>query len=157
MVIRNGLVGNKIYKDNVLLKAYQLVEIDGEFYYIGDRHEIVKGKRVYLREDRINGLTYADGTPITAGYYEFDENGKMVILNGVVGNHIYKDNTMLKAYQLVEVDGYIYYIGDRHEIIRDKKAYVSEERLNGVTFADGTPVEAGWHSFDENGKLYIIE
>ena len=31
-------------------------------------------------EARINGLTYADGTPISVGYYEFDENGKMIIL-----------------------------------------------------------------------------
>ena len=156
MIMRNGVVGNKIYKDNVQLKAYQLVEVDGEFYYIGDRHEIIKGKTVYLREDRINGLTYADGTPITEGYYEFDEDGKMVILNGVVGNHVYKNNTMLKAYQLVEVDGEFYYIGDRHEIIKGREAYVGEARINGLTYEDGTPIAAGTYEFDENGKMVVL-
>ena len=155
MVILNGVVGNKIYKNNTMLKAYQLVEVDGEFYYIGDRHEIIKGRKAYVKEDRINGLTYADGTPITAGTYEFDENGKMVILNGVVDNHIYKNNTMLKAYQLVEVDGDIYYIGDRHEIIKGRKAYVKEDRINGLTLPDGTPITVGYYEFDENGKLIV--
>ena len=155
MIMREGVVGNHIYKDNIMLRAYQLVEIDGEFYYIGDRHEIIKGRKAYVSEARINGLTYADGTPITAGWYEFDENGKMVILNGVVDNHIYKNNTMLKAYQLVEVDGEFYYIGDRHEIIKGRKAYVSEERINGLTYADGTPITAGYYEFDADGKMII--
>ena len=62
-----------------MLKAYQLVEIDGDFYFIGDRHEIVKDKKIYLNEERINGLTYTDGTPITAGYYNVDADGKLII------------------------------------------------------------------------------
>ncbi|MBO5332867.1 MAG: hypothetical protein J6B37_01995 [Clostridia bacterium] len=155
MIMREGIVGNHIYKNNIMLKAYQLVEVDGDFYFIGDRHEIIKGGKAYLSEARINGLTYADGTPIAVGNYNFDENGKMVILNGVVGNRIYENNVMLKAYQLVEVDGEIYYIGDRHEIIKGRKAYVSEERINGLTYADGTPITAGYYEFDENGKMII--
>ena len=155
MVILNGVVDNHVYKNNTMLKAYQLVEVDGDIYYIGDRHEIIKGRKAYVKEDRINGVTCTDGTPITAGWYEFDENGKMVILNGVVDNHVYKNNTMLKAYQLVEVDGDIYYIGDRHEIIKGRKAYVKEDRINGVTFADGTPISAGYYEFDSDGKLII--
>ncbi len=155
MIMREGIIGNNIYKNNTLLKAYQLVDVDGDFYFIGDRHEIVKNKRIYLTEERINGLTYADGTPITAGYYNVDENGKLIILNGIVENKIYKNNTMLKAYQLVEVDGDIYYIGDRHEIIRGRKAYVKEDRINGLTFPDGTPITVGYYEFDADGKLII--
>ena len=155
MIMREGIVGNNIYKNNTLLKAYQLVEVDGDFYFIGDRHEIIKGRKAYLSEERINGLTYADGTPIAVGSYEFDENGKMIMREGVVGNNIYKNNTMLKAYQLVEVDGDIYYIGDRHEIIKGRKAYVKEDRINGVTFADGTPISAGYYEFDADGKMMV--
>ncbi len=155
MIILDGIVGNKVYKNNVQLKAYQLVEVDGEFYYIGDRHEIVKDKKVYIKAERTNGLTFADGTPITAGYYDFDENGKMIILDGVVGNKVYKNNVQLKAYQLVEVDGEFYYIGDRHEIVKDKKVFIKAERTNSLTFADGTPIQAGWYNFDADGKLVI--
>ena len=93
-----GIKDNHFYKDDVMQRAYQLVEFDGDFYYIGDRHEIVKDKKVYIKAERTNDLTFADGTPITAGWYEFDENGKMVIVNGIVGNKIYKNNTQLKAY-----------------------------------------------------------
>ncbi len=156
MIMREGIVGNNIYKDNTQLKAYQLVEIDGDFYFIGDRHEIVKNKRIYLNEVRINGLTYSDGTPIEPGYYNFNENGKMIILNGVVGNNIYKNNTQLKAYQLVEVDGDFYFIGDRHEIVKNQRIYLNEARINGLTYADGTPITAGYYNVDENGKLVIL-
>ena len=156
MVMREGIVGNHIYENNTMLKAYQLVEVDGDFYYIGDRHEIIKGRKAYVKEDRINGLTYADGTPITAGYYDFDENGKMVMLNGIVGNNIYKNNVKLKAYQLVEIDGDFYFIGDRHEIVKNKKTYLNEERINGLTYADGTPIAVGYYEFDENGKMIIL-
>ena len=79
MIILDGIVGNKVYKNNVQLKAYQLVEVDGDFYYIGDRHEIVKDKRVYVKAERINDLTYAEGTPIQAGWYSFDADGKMIV------------------------------------------------------------------------------
>ena len=155
MIMREGIVGNYVYKNNVQQKAYQLVEVDGDFYFIGDRHEIIKGRKVYLSEEKINGLTYADGTPIAVGSYDFDENGKMIILNGVVGNNVYKNNTKLKAYQLVEVDGDFYFIGDRHEIVKNKRIYLNEERINGLTYADGTPITVGHYNVDADGKLII--
>ena len=62
---------------------------------IGDRHEIVKNKQIYLNEARINGLTYADGTPITTGYYNVDADGKMIKSGFVKGG-----------------DGYTYYYND---------------------------------------------
>ncbi len=155
MIMREGIIGNSIYKNNTLLKAYQLVEVDGDFYFIGDRHEIVKNKRIYLNEARINGLTYADGTPITPGYYNVDENGKLIILNGIVGNNVYKNNTKLKAYQLVEVDGDFYLIGDRHEIVKNKRIYLNEARINGLTYADGTPIAVGYYNVDADGKMII--
>ncbi len=77
--IFTGIKDNHIYKDGIMQKAYQLVEVDGDIYYIGDRHEIIKGRKAYVKEDRINGVTFADGTPITAGYYEFDSDGKLII------------------------------------------------------------------------------
>ncbi len=157
MIMREGVVGNYVYKNNVQQKAYQLVEVDGDFYFIGDRHEIIKDRKVYLSEEKINGLTYADGTPILAGSYDFDENGKMIILNGVVGNNVYKNNTKLKAYQLVEVDGDFYFIGDRHEIVKNQKVNLTDARINGLTYEDGTPILAGAYEFDENGKMIMRE
>ncbi len=157
MVIREGVVGNNIYKNNTQLKAYQLVEVDGDFYFIGDRHQIVKNKRVYLSEERINGLTYDDGTPIAPGYYMFDIEGKMAIFNGVIDGYVYKNNTQLKAYQLVDVYGEFYFIGDRHQVVKNKRIYLSEERINGLTYADGTPIAPGYYDFDEYGRMIILD
>ena len=156
MIMLDGIVGNKVYKNNVQLKAYQFVEVDGDLYYIADRHEIVKNNTIYIKAERLVGFTYPDGTPLTAGYYSFDEDGKLIILDGIVGNKVYKNNVQLKAYQLVEIDGDFYYIGDKHEIAKDKSVYIKAERTNGLTFADGTPITAGWYEFDENGKMIIV-
>ncbi|MBR5246437.1 MAG: leucine-rich repeat domain-containing protein [Clostridia bacterium] len=155
MIIYNGIINDYVYKNGAQLKAYQLVEVDGDFYYVADRHQIVKNKTVYITAERINGLTFADGTPITAGNYKFDENGKMIIYNGIINDYVYKNGAQLKAYQLVEIDGDFYYIADRHQIVKNKTVYITAERTNGLTFADGTPIKAGSYEFDENGKMII--
>ena len=38
----------------------------------------MKNSRVYLSEKFVAGATFADGTALPAGYYEFDAEGKMV-------------------------------------------------------------------------------
>ena len=155
MVIKNGVVGDFFYKNNVRLKAYQLVEFEGDFYFIGDSHKILRSQTVQLAEKYVSGFTFADGTPLTAGKYEFDADGKMVIKNGVVGDFFYKNNVRLKAYQLVEFEGDFYFIGDSHKILRSQTVQLAEKYVSGFTFADGTPLTAGKYEFDADGKMVI--
>ncbi len=151
-----GIKDDCFYKNDVKQKAYQLVEFDGDFYYVGDCNKIVKSKRLYVTTERANGLTFADGTPIPAGWYEFDENGKMILFSGIVDDYAYVSGVKIMAYQLVEIDGDFYYVGDCNKIVKSKRLYVTTERANGLTFANGTPIPAGWYEFDENGKMILF-
>ena len=143
MVYLNGPVGDYFYKDNVRLKAYQLVEFEGDYYFINDSHKLAKNKRIYLSE------RFVEGTDFKAGYYEFDAEGKMVYLNGPVGDYFYKDNVRLKAYQLVEFEGDYYFINDSHKLAKDKRIYLSQR------FVEGTDLKVGWYNFDADGKMII--
>ncbi len=150
-----GIKDDHFYKNDIMQKAYQLVEFEGDYYFINDGHKIAKNTVLYLGERFVNGFTFADGTPLKAGCYNFDENGKMIILNGVVGDYLYKNNERLNAYQLVEVDGDYYFINDGHKIAKNTVLYLGERFVNGFTFADGTPVTPGYYTFDADGKMII--
>ena len=79
MIVKNGVYGDYIYKNGILLNRYQLVEFDGNFYFINDGNKIAKNLTLYLSERFVEGKTFADGTPIPAGYYKFDAEGKMIL------------------------------------------------------------------------------
>ena len=152
-----GVKGDYFYKDDVRQKAYQLVEFEGDFYFINDSHKIAKNKTLYLSERFVEGFTYKDGTPLAVGYYEFDADGKMIIKNGVVGDYFYKNNERLKAYQLVEFEGNYYFINDSHKLAKNKTLYLSERFVTGFTYEDGTPLQPGYYTFDENGKMVMLD
>ena len=151
-----GIKDDYFYKDDVKQKAYQLVEFEGDFYFINDYHKIAKNKRIYLSETFVEGFTYEDGTPLVVGYYEFDESGKMIIKNGVVGDYFYKNGVRLNAYQLVEYEGDFYFINDSHKVAKNKRIYLSQRFVDGFTYEDGTPLKVGYYEFDENGKMVIL-
>ena len=144
MILLNGPVGDYFYKDNVRLKAYQLVEFEGDYYFINDGHKIAKNKRIYLSE------RFVEGTDLKVGYYEFDAEGKMVYLNGPVGDYFYKDNVRLNAYQLVEFEGNYYFINDSHKLAKNKRIYLSER------FVEGTDIKVGYYEFDAEGKMVYL-
>ncbi len=154
--IFTGIKDDYFYKDDVKQKAYQLVEFDGNFYFINNGNKIAKNTRIYLSQRFVEGFTFADGTPLKVGYYEFDENGKMIIHNGVVGDYFYKNNERLKAYQLVEFDGDFYFINDSHKLAKNKTLYLSDRFVYGFTYEDATPLKAGYYTFDENGKMVLL-
>ena len=144
MILLNGPVGDYFYKDNVRLKAYQLVEFEGNYYFINDGHKIAKNKRIYLSQ------RFVEGTDLKVGYYEFDSEGKMVYLNGPVGDYFYKDNVRQKAYQLVEFEGNYYFINDSHKLAKNKRIYLSER------FVEGTDLKVGYYEFDSEGKMVYL-
>ena len=152
---KNGPDGDYFYKNGVRLKKYQLVEFEGNFYFIDAGDKLLKNIRVYLSETFVKGHTFADGTPIPAGYYEFDADGKMLILNGPVGDYFYKNGIRQKAYKLVEFEGSFYFVDAGDKLLKNIRVYLSETFVKGHTFADGTPIPAGYYEFDANGKMII--
>ena len=78
--VLNGVVDDRVYINGVLQKAFQLVEVDGDFYFINDgNNRIAKNITLYLSEKYVVGKTFSDGSTLSAGYYYFDNNGKMVL------------------------------------------------------------------------------
>ena len=98
----------------------------------------------------------ADGTPIPAGIYEFDADGKMILKHGIIDDCIYINGVLQKAFQLVEFEGSFYFINDgNHKIAKNTKLYLSEKFVSGKCFADGTAIPAGMYEFDAEGKMII--
>ena len=93
----------------------------------------------------MEGKYFANGTAIPAGYYEFDDDGKMIIKHGVYGDYLYIYGVMQKAYQLVEFDGDYYFINDGHKIARDVKLFLTQKFVEGKTFADGSALGIGYY------------
>ena len=144
-----GFKGDHFYKDDVMQKAYQLITFGGDFYFINDSHKIAKNKRIYLSERFVNGFTFADGTPLKVGYYEFDAEGKMIINNGVVGDYFYINGVRQNAYQLIEFEGNYYFINDSHKVAKNKRLYMS------ARFVEGTDLKVGYYEFDADGKMIL--
>ena len=153
MVVKNGIINDFYYKNNVMQRAYQLVNVDGDYYFLNDGNKVAKSTRLYLSQQFVEGKTYADGTPLPVGYYDFDENGKMIVKNGIINDFYYKNNVMQKAYQLVNVDGDFYFINDGNKVAKNTKIYLSQQFIEGKTFEDGTPLQVGYYEFDSTGKM----
>ena len=143
MIIKNGPVGDYFYIDSVKQNAYRLVQWEGDYYFIGDGNKLVKNKSIYLLDRYL--LEY--GLP--AGTYSFDADGKMILKNGPVGDSFYVDGVMQNAYQLLEFEGYYYFVGDGHRIVRSCTIYLSNE------YVYGTGLKAGYYTFDANGRLIL--
>ncbi len=157
MIIYDGPIGDYFYRNGALVTGLQVVEFDGGYYCISTYNKLIRGKSAYLSAQFVNGVTFPDGTPMTVGTYEFDENGRMIILDGPIGDYFYKNGAQVTGLQVVEYQGGFYCISVYNKLIRGKSAYLSAQFVNGVTFADGTPMPVGNYVFDENGRMIILD
>ena len=140
----SGPYNNNFYKDGVKQKSYQLVEYEGNYYFINDGHRIAKNTTIYLAD------RFLEGTGLLAGQYSFDADGKMIIKNGPqTDGKFYLNGVQQKAYQLVEYEGDYYFINDGHKIAKNKTLYLADR------FLEGTGLLAGQYSFGADGKMII--
>ncbi len=157
--LKNGVIEDKLYINGVLQKAYQLVEFDGDFYFINDgQHRVAKNTWLYLSEKFVSGKTFPDGRPVQVGKYYFDAEGKMEIpelKNGVIEDKLYINDVLQKAYQLVEFNGDFYFINDGHKVAKNTKLYLSSRFVEGKTFSDGSAIAVGYYEFDADGKMIL--
>ena len=150
--MKNGVVGDYLYINDIKQTRYKLVEYDENFYFINDGDKVAKSVRLYLSTTFVDGKVLPDGRDILPGYYQFDADGKMVIepiKNGVIGDYLYINDVKQTRYKLVEYDGYFYFINDGDKVAKNIRLYLSE------TFVTGTPVSAGYYQFDDNGKMIV--
>ncbi len=154
----NGVYNDYFYAEGVQQKAYQLVEFDGNIYFINDGHKIAKGITLYMSERFVEGKTFPDGRAIQVGRYEFDAEGKMVIpslKNGVVGDKLYINDALQVRYQLVEFEGNFYFVNDGDKVAKNTTLYLGEKFVEGKTFPDGRAIQVGRYEFDAEGKMVI--
>ncbi len=155
MIIKNGPIGDYFYHNNVLQKAYQLVQYEGDYYFIDAGNKLLKNIKVNLSSKYINGFLYPDGTPMLEGIYNFGEDGKLLMYNGPVGDYFYKNGIQQKAYQLVQYEGDYYFIDAGNKLLKNINVMLSEKYVDGFTYPDGTPMLAGRYNFGEDGKLLL--
>ncbi|MCI7779102.1 MAG: hypothetical protein MR530_05930, partial [Clostridiales bacterium] len=97
---------------------------------------------------RTNGLTWADGTPIEAGYYFFDEDAKLYVKDGIVaenGSLYYYENSVLTPAGLIELDGAYYYV-------RTSNCEVIHGRSYWITVTNNL-LPIGLYEFGEDGRM----
>ena len=149
MIINHGIVDDCLYVNGELQTAYQLAEFEGSYYFINDYNKILKNATISLSEKFTSVHGFAAGT------YTFDENGKMIVNHGVVGDYLYINGELQKSYQLVEFEGDYYFVNDYNKILKSKRIYLSIQFVGDVVLPDGSSLEAGYYSFDADGKLIL--
>ena len=129
------------YINNEKQKAYKLICFEGDWYFIAENNKFVTNAHRYLNADTV------EGTGFTAGYYDFDENGKMIIRNGIIDDRFYVNGVQQKAYKLIEIDGDWYFIAENNKIVKSVRRYLNESMVEGTDFA------VGYYEFDGEGKM----
>ena len=117
-----------------------LIEINGDFYYVNSKCEVVRNCSYYI--------TWTHGLK-EPGYYYFDKDGKLIGApkHGIVeedGTLRYYVNNELTYVGLIKIDGYYYYVNSKCEVVHNCTYYVSW--THGL-------IPEGDYSFDAEGKM----
>ena len=132
------------YLNNVQQKSYQLIEFEGNYYFVNSGNKIAKNTRFYI------GEKFLEGTDFVPGVFTFDAEGKMVIKHGPQEDGaFYLNNVQQKCWQLIEFEGNYYFINDGHKIAKDTSVYLSDR------FLVGTDLTADRYYFDAEGKMIL--
>ena len=143
---KNGILkdGENLYYYVDGIKApVGMIKIGDDYYYANSKGQLIVNQTYYC--SRTNGL-------MEEGTYAFDAEGKLVQgatdKNGIVkdddGVLRYYVNGKVTYVGLIEIDGDFYYVRSSGEVVTDCVYW--------ITWTHGLK-EAGYYTFDENGKL----
>lgn len=130
------------YVDGIKAPA-GMIKIGDDYYYANSKGQLIVNQTYYC--SRTNGL-------LPEGIYAFDAEGKL-IQGATDKNGIVKDDDGVLRYYvngkvtyvgLIEIDGDFYYVRSNGEVVTDCVYW--------ITWTHGLK-EAGYYTFDENGKL----
>ena len=130
------------YVDGIKAPA-GMIKIGDDYYYANSKGQLIVSQTYYC--SRMNGL-------MEEGTYAFDAEGKL-IQGATDKNGIVKDDDGVLRYYvngkvtyvgLIEIDGDFYYVRSNGEVVTDCVYW--------ITWTHGLK-EAGYYTFDENGKL----
>lgn len=130
------------YVDGIKAPA-GMIKIGDDYYYANSKGQLIVNQTYYC--SRMNGL-------MEEGTYAFDAEGKL-IQGATDKNGIVKDDDGVLRYYvngkvtyvgLIEIDGDFYYVRSNGDVVTDCVYW--------ITWTHGLK-EAGYYTFDENGKL----
>ena len=130
------------YVDGIKAPA-GMIKIGDDYYYANSKGQLIVNQTYYC--SRTNGL-------LPEGIYAFDAEGKL-IQGATDKNGIVKDDDGVLRYYvngkvtyvgLIEIDGDFYYVRSNGEVVTNCVYW--------ITWTHGL-MEAGYYTFDENGKL----
>ena len=130
------------YVDGIKAPA-GMIKIGDDYYYANSKGKLIVNQTYYC--SRMNGL-------MEEGTYAFDAEGKL-IQGATDKNGIVKDDDGVLRYYvngkvtyvgLIEIDGDFYYVRSSGEVVTNCVYW--------ITWTHGLK-EAGYYTFDENGKL----
>lgn len=130
------------YVDGIKAPA-GMIKIGDDYYYANSKGQLIVNQTYYC--SRMNDL-------MKEGTYAFDAEGKL-IQGATDKNGIVKDDDGVLRYYvngkvtyvgLIEIDGDFYYVRSNGEVVTDCVYW--------ITWTHGLK-EAGYYTFDENGKL----
>ena len=130
------------YVDGIKAPA-GMIKIGDDYYYANSKGQLIVSQTYYC--SRMNGL-------MEEGTYAFDAEGKL-IQGATDKNGIVKDDDGVLRYYvngkvtyvgLIEIDGDFYYVRSNGEVVTNCVYW--------ITWTHGLK-EAGYYTFDENGKL----
>ena len=130
------------YVDGIKAPA-GMIKIGDDYYYANSKGKLIVSQTYYC--SRVNGL-------MKEGTYAFDAEGKLIPgatdKNGIVrdddGVLRYYVNGQITYAGLIQIDGDFYYVRSNGEVVTDCVYWISW--THGLK-------EAGYYTFDENGKL----
>jgi len=130
------------YVDGIKAPA-GMIKIGDDYYYANSKGQLIVNQTYYC--SRMNGL-------MKEGTYAFDAEGKLIPgatdKNGIVkdddGVLRYYVNGKVTYVGLIEIDGDFYYVRSNGEVVTNCVYW--------ITWTHGLK-EAGYYTFDENGKL----
>ena len=140
--------GNLYYMENYALVAKGLVESGGDYYYFSSELKVSRNRLHYISAARANGLK-------PAGVYQFGEDGKLIVRNGILRETLddgkeylfyYEDNVRQVGSGLLQLEdgSYIYVRSGANLAVG--RYYVTKNN-------DLLP--SGYYEFDENGKMIV--
>ena len=143
---KNGILNDGedlfYYVDGIKAPA-GMIKIGDDYYYANSKGQLIVNQTYYC--SRTNGL-------MEEGIYAFDAEGKL-IQGATDKNGIVKDDDGVLRYYvngkvtyvgLIEIDGDFYYVRSNGEVVTNCVYW--------ITWTHGL-MEAGYYTFDENGKL----
>ena len=139
MIRKDGVIDGYYYENGSLVKGKGLVKIGNDLYFVKQNGAVFVGSGLYVSEAKANGL-------MAPGSYDFDENGKMIVKNGVVDGCYYEEGVLVKGKGLVQVGNDLYFVKQNGAVFTNSTLYISAAKANGL-------VEAGIYRFDAEGRM----